>query len=85
MTISEEDRSALAELDSRLRIVLPEEYQESYETVQPVSMGSAGLEYADDGQVAWDEIWDTFCDLAMAGGPPHKGTLLEPGGHRESP
>jgi hypothetical protein len=79
MTIGEEDRQALAELDSRLRIVLPEEYQDSYETVQPVSMGSAGLKYASDGQVAWDEIWDTFCDLAMAGGPPHKGTLLEPG------
>ena len=23
-------------------------------------------------------MWDTFCDLAMAGGPPHKGRLLEP-------
>jgi len=31
------------------------------------------------GQVAWDEIWGSFCDLAMAGGPPHKGALLEPG------
>jgi sirohydrochlorin cobaltochelatase len=28
--------------------------------------------------VAWDQIWGSFCDLAMAGGPPHKGTLLEP-------
>ena len=25
------------------------------------------------------EIWGSFCDLAMAGGPPHKGALLEPG------
>jgi hypothetical protein len=24
-------------------------------------------------------MWQTFCDLALAGGPPHKGTLLEPG------
>jgi len=23
-------------------------------------------------------MWATFCDLAMAGGPPHKGTLLLP-------
>ena len=23
-------------------------------------------------------MWATFCDLAMAGGPPHKGALLEP-------
>jgi hypothetical protein len=29
--------------------------------------------------VAWDRIWGSFCDLAMAGGPPHKGTFLEPG------
>ncbi len=79
MLISETERIALEELDARLKIVLPAEYQDSYETVQPVSMGSAGLKYAADGQVAWDEIWDTFCDLAMAGGPPHKGRLLEPG------
>ncbi len=46
-------------------------------------MGSAGLKYGGDGKVAWDEIWGSFCDLAMAGGPPHKGTLLEPGGKEE--
>lgn len=67
------------ELDARLKTVLPEEYQDSYEDVQPVSMGSAGLKFGDDGQVAWNEMWGSFCDLAMAGGPPHKGTLLEPG------
>jgi sirohydrochlorin cobaltochelatase len=41
-------------------------------------MGAAGLKFADDGGVAWDEIWTDFCDLALAGGPPHRGTLLEP-------
>ncbi len=65
-------------LASRLRTLLPEEYRDSYEDVQPVSMGSAGLVFAADGRVAWDEIWGSFCDLAMAGGPPHRGTLLEP-------
>ncbi len=69
----------LEELDFRLKTILPEEYRDSYETVQPVSMGSAGLRYASDGNVAWNEMWGSFCDLAMAGGPPHKGTLLEPG------
>lgn len=72
-------RVALDQLDARLRILLPEQYQESYESVRPVSMGSAGLKFAPDGTVAWDEIWQTFCDLAMAGGPPHKGALLGPG------
>jgi hypothetical protein len=72
------DRNALDLLDARLRAMLPEEYQDRYDDVQPVSMGSAGLKYDLDGRVAWDEMWATFCDLAMAGGPPHKGTLLEP-------
>jgi len=78
MAIGRDDSTALTILDSRLKALLPEEYQESYEDLQPVSMGSAGLKFGDDGKVAWDEIWATFCDLAMAGGPPHKGTLLEP-------
>jgi hypothetical protein len=42
-------------------------------------MGSAALRYDADGRVQWGEMWQTFCDLAMAGGPPHKGALLEPG------
>jgi hypothetical protein len=79
MTMTVNDGARLAELESRIRAILPEEYQDSYETVEPVSMGSAGLKYRPDGRVAWDEIWGSFCDLAMAGGPPHKGTLLEPG------
>ncbi len=72
-------RVALDRLDARLRILLPEQYQESYGSVQPVSMGSAGLKFDAEGRVAWDQIWQSFCDLAMAGGPPHKGALLEPG------
>ena len=42
-------------------------------------MGAAGLKFDDDGNAAWNEIWTDFCDLALAGGPPHRGTLLEPG------
>jgi sirohydrochlorin cobaltochelatase len=77
--VTDEDRSALADLDARVKAILPDEYKDSYQDVQPVSMGSAGLRYSSDGRVAWDLIWSSFCDLAMAGGPPHKGTLLEPG------
>jgi len=66
-------------LDSRLKTLLPTEYQETYEQIEPKPMRSAGLKYDADGQVAWDQIWGSFCDLAMAGGPPHKGRLLEPG------
>jgi sirohydrochlorin cobaltochelatase len=78
MTLSLDDRRTLEALEVRLRVLLPEEYQDSYEDVEPKSMGSAGLKYGFDGKVAWDEMWGSFCDLAMAGGPPHKGTLLEP-------
>ena len=78
MTTSASDIEALEALDGRLRTILPEEYQDHYEEVEPVSMGSAGLKYGADGRVAWNDMWASFCDLAMAGGPPHKGTLLEP-------
>jgi sirohydrochlorin cobaltochelatase len=78
VTLSDEDRQAFEAAQARLRAILPEDYQDTYDTIQPVSMGSAGLKYGADGQVAWNEMWATFCDLAMAGGPPHKGALLEP-------
>jgi sirohydrochlorin cobaltochelatase len=66
-------------VDARLRILLPPEFHESYPLLQARPMGSAGLVFDAEGRVAWDEIWQTFCDLALAGGPPHKGKLLEPG------
>jgi sirohydrochlorin cobaltochelatase len=70
-------------LEARLRTILPENYRDRYDEVQPVSMGSAGLKYGSDGRVAWHEMWASFCDLAMAGGPPHRGTLLEAGTEAE--
>lgn len=68
----------LAALDSKINALLPPRYQHCYGSVSPTSMGSAGLVYGPNGKVAWDEIWTTFCDLALAGGPPHRGSLLEP-------
>jgi sirohydrochlorin cobaltochelatase len=70
---------AFAVLDARLKLLLPPEYQDGYEALEPKPMRSAGLKYDADGNVAWDQIWGSFCDLAMAGGPPHKGALLAPG------
>jgi hypothetical protein len=77
--IDEADRAALEEIDFRLRILLPEEYQDSYDALEPTPMRAAGLKFDAEGRVAWDQIWGSFCDLAMAGGPPHKGALLRPG------
>jgi sirohydrochlorin cobaltochelatase len=77
MSIVDEDRRVFEELEQRLKTLLPEEYQDRYDAIQPVSMGTAGVRYGADGKIAWDQMWGSFCDLAMAGGPPHKGTLLE--------
>lgn len=73
----------LPDLQVRLNTILPEQYQDCFEDLQPVSMGSAALKYDANGRVAWDQIWGSFCNLAMAGGPPHKGTLLLPGSLEE--
>jgi hypothetical protein len=78
MPIVDEDRRIFEELEQRLKTLLPEEYRDRYDDVQPVSMGTAGVRYGADGRIAWDQMWGSFCDLALAGGPPHKGTLLEP-------
>ena len=75
---SKDVETELAALDAKVNALLPPRYQHCYTFVSPNSMGSAGLTYGPDGRVAWDEIWTTFCDLALAGGPPHRGMLLEP-------
>ena len=56
---------------------LPPRYRNG-KTVSAAPMGTAPMRYTEDGQVAWDEMWTGFCDLALAGGPPHRDTLLEP-------
>jgi len=81
--VTTDDLAALAQLDLRLEALLPEEYHGAVDAVQPRPMGSAALRFDADGRVAWDEIWGSFCDLAMAGGPPHKGHLLQPGAPAE--
>jgi sirohydrochlorin cobaltochelatase len=57
--------------------MLPARYRTG-QVVSAASMRSAPLVYDEHGRVAWDRVWRTFCDLALAGGPPHRGTLLEP-------
>ena len=57
--------------------ILPPRYRNG-RVVSVAPMGTAPMRYAGDGQVAWDEMWTDFCDLALAGGPPHRDTLLEP-------
>jgi hypothetical protein len=56
--------------------LLPKDYGGRLDAIAPSSMGSASLIYDEEGSVPWDRIWTSFCDLAMAGGPPHRGSLL---------
>lgn len=76
-SIEQTDLAAgLTSLDAKIREMLPPRYEHCYQSVPPVSMGSAKLKLGDDGRVAWGEIWTSYCDLALAGGPPHRGTFL---------
>ncbi|AXC11902.1 Sirohydrochlorin cobaltochelatase [Acidisarcina polymorpha] len=79
MTQTSTQTAAIQEAEERLLILLPGIYRDRTDKVQPISMGSAPLAFDAEGNVAWDRMWGGFCDLAMAGGPPHKGKLLEPG------
>ncbi|HXV43815.1 MAG TPA: sirohydrochlorin chelatase [Anaerolineae bacterium] len=63
--------------DEALQTLLPPRYQNGKE-VSAAPMSAAPLKYDSAGQVAWDEVWIGFCDLALAGGPAHRGELLEP-------
>ena len=58
--------------------ILPPRYQDPATNVSAAPMGAAALQFDDKGDVAWDEMWTGFCELALAGGAPHRGTLLEP-------
>ena len=57
--------------------ILPPRYKNGQQ-VSAAPMGSGPMRYTEEGQVAWDKMWTSFCDLALAGGPPHRDTLLEP-------
>jgi sirohydrochlorin cobaltochelatase len=66
----------LKTLEAKIHAILPPRYVGCFEEVPSGSMGSATLKYDKEGTVAWGEIWTTFCHLALAGGPPHRGSFL---------
>lgn len=59
-----------------LSSMLPPRYRNGA-IVSNAPMGSAELEYDAGGKVAWNRMWDDFCDLALAGGPSHRATILD--------
>jgi sirohydrochlorin cobaltochelatase len=62
---------------ARMAELLPPRYRDPGLVVSSVPMEAAPLERDAEGRVAWDRMWQGFCELALAGGPPHRGTLLE--------
>jgi sirohydrochlorin cobaltochelatase len=66
-----------AEWQARIAAILPPRYREPGLAVSSAPMGAASLQRDAEGRVAWDEMWQGFCELGLAGGPPHRGTLLE--------
>lgn len=39
----------------------------------PAPMSPAPFVWLDDGRPDWGNMWQTFCELALFGGPPHRG------------
>ncbi|MCC6959191.1 MAG: hypothetical protein IT301_05035 [Dehalococcoidia bacterium] len=42
-------------------------------TMTAASMSSADFVYTEDGRPDWGAMWTGFCELALYGGPPHRG------------
>ena len=79
-----ENRAKLEEIYDKVNALLPPRYKGRMDNVSAAPMASADLVFDEEGNVAWDQIWgrddpsQPFCELAIAGGPPHRETLLEP-------
>ncbi len=61
----------------KMEELLPPQYKDG-NTASTIPMAAADLVYDAQGNVAWNSIWEDFCDLALAGGPAHRDTLLVP-------
>lgn len=81
------DERQFQALADRINAILPPRYHPQNRNGRAVSaapMAAAPLQFDEAGQVAWDQMWglddpdSPFCELALAGGPPHRGDLLEP-------
>jgi hypothetical protein len=59
---------ALSELPRERREVL-----EPVETARTVPMAAASFVWRPDGRPDWRSMWTSFCELALFGGPPHRG------------
>ena len=59
-----DEEAQLRDLDRRINEMLPPQYQDRNNEVCPTSMVCCPLKFGANGQVAWDDMWTSFCDLA---------------------
>ena len=77
------DEDEFRQLTARIEAILPPRYQGRTAEISAAPMAAADLVFDDDGAVAWDQVFglddpdNPFCELALAGGPSHRGELLE--------
>ncbi len=81
--INVDDPSGFRQMKSRIDAILPPRYQGWTDEVSAAPMSAADLVFDNEGAVLWDQIFgvddpnNPYCELALAGGPSHRGELLE--------
>jgi Ni2+-binding GTPase involved in maturation of urease and hydrogenase len=58
---------------SMRREVIDEEAGHGAMSPDPAPMAAAPFVWRPDGRPDWRVMWESFCDLALHGGPPHRG------------
>jgi sirohydrochlorin cobaltochelatase len=64
---------ARAGVDRRFSPIVPILPSPAVAGTSASSMESAAILYDSAGRPDWAGMWETFCDLALFGGPPHRG------------
>ena len=67
------DEDDLADLRAWLRSRAKPTALTTFDPTASAPMSAAPFEYLPDGRPNWGAMWTTFCELALYGGPPHRG------------
>jgi sirohydrochlorin cobaltochelatase len=67
------DEDDLADLRAWVRARAKPTALWNLEPSQDSVMSAAPFVYREDGSPDWGSMWQTFCELALYGGPPHRG------------
>ena len=71
-TVDEADWAGAAEaMPSIRRLEMVDHHGDPIDPAAPMS--AAPFRFRDDGRPDWATMWQGFCELALYGGPPHRG------------